>query len=155
MPGRLTVARLAKLSGVAPDTVRFYERRGLLPAPPRSPAGYRNYAERDLERLRFIRGSKELGLTLEQIADLLKIVGAEGAREQVQDLAVRRLRELEIKVAQLSAICVAIRQCVDGLTSGDPSAGLLIREAVLGTGSPKAEHAKGRVNGNAWSAAHV
>ena len=59
--------------GVRPDTIRYYERVGLLPSPDRSPNGYRSYGEIDVERLRFIRGAQRLGLKLRDIRELLAI----------------------------------------------------------------------------------
>ena len=58
----LTIGAFAKAVGVRPDTIRYYERNGLLPHPARSSAGYRLYAESDLERVRFIRKAQQLGL---------------------------------------------------------------------------------------------
>jgi DNA-binding transcriptional MerR regulator len=60
----LTVSTLAKQAGVRPDTIRYYERAGLLPPPARSPAGYRQYDAATIDRLHFIRGAQRLGLRL-------------------------------------------------------------------------------------------
>ena len=62
----MNIGHLAELAGVNVDTVRYYERQGLLPPAARTGSGYRQYDEPDLERLRFIRRSKELGFTLAQ-----------------------------------------------------------------------------------------
>ena len=66
-----TIGELAEAAGVAVDTVRFYERRGLLPAPPRTASGYRQYDDDALDRLRFILRAKELGFTLAEIDGLM------------------------------------------------------------------------------------
>jgi DNA-binding transcriptional MerR regulator len=71
--GALTVSTLARQVGIRPDTVRYYERAGLLPPPLRSPAGYRQYDPATADRLRFIRGAQRLGLRLREIADLLAV----------------------------------------------------------------------------------
>jgi len=63
----MTIGRLAEQAGVNIDTIRYYERNGLLPAPQRRASGYREYALADIERLRFIRRSKALGFTLAEI----------------------------------------------------------------------------------------
>lgn len=68
----LTIGRLAKRAGFSVETVRFYGRRGLLPEPSRNSAGYRCYAPEDVDRLRFIRRAKELGFSLDDIAELLR-----------------------------------------------------------------------------------
>jgi MerR family transcriptional regulator, copper efflux regulator len=74
----LTIGRLAKQAGVNIDTIRYYERNGLLPPPLRRASGYREYAAADVARLSFIRRSKELGFTLAEIAELLSLTGARG-----------------------------------------------------------------------------
>jgi hypothetical protein len=65
-PGRLTVRALATAVGITADAVRFYERRGLLPAPERTPAGYRSYTPAAIERLRFIQGASGSGCACER-----------------------------------------------------------------------------------------
>ena len=69
----LTVAHVARRAGVSPHTVRYYDRVGLLKAASRTGAGYRDYSEDALERLRFIRDAQRLGLRLQDIRDLLEI----------------------------------------------------------------------------------
>jgi DNA-binding transcriptional MerR regulator len=71
--GRLTVKRLADAAGVRPDTVRYYEKVGLLPPPVRTAAGYRAYEPGMAERLHFIQGAQRLGLSLAEIRDLLAV----------------------------------------------------------------------------------
>ena len=69
----LTIGKLARASRVNIETIRFYERKGLLPNPPRSEAGYRLFPEETLERVRFIRNAKELGFSLKEISELLSL----------------------------------------------------------------------------------
>ena len=69
----LRVAEVAVRTGVKPDTVRFYEKEGLLPKPPRSPSGYREYDETIIERMQLIRGAQAAGLRLADIRQLLEI----------------------------------------------------------------------------------
>ena len=64
--GTFKIGELAAAAGVGRDTIRYYERSGLLPAPDRTAAGYRLYGDADLDRLNFIRSAQELGFTLEQ-----------------------------------------------------------------------------------------
>lgn len=99
----MTIGELARRAQVNIQTVRYYERRGLLPAPHRTPAGYRQYAEAALDRLRFIRRGQELGFTLTEIAELLALrldphtTAAEvktRAEEKLVDID-RRLHDLE------------------------------------------------------------
>ena len=70
MSGTFTIGALAQAAGVNLETIRFYERSGLLPAPQRSAAGYRHYQAMDVRRLRFIRRGRELGFSLEEIRSL-------------------------------------------------------------------------------------
>ncbi len=72
MPG-LTIGKLAQRAGIAVQTIRFYERRGLIPDPPRKASGYRQYPAGTLRRLRFIRRAKELGFSLREIEELLAL----------------------------------------------------------------------------------
>jgi DNA-binding transcriptional MerR regulator len=74
-PQGLHIGQLAKLAGVRPDTVRFYEREGLLPRPERSAAGYRVYDQAAVKRLRFIRRAQTLGFSLDEIRHILSLRG--------------------------------------------------------------------------------
>ena len=74
-PQGLHIGQLAKLAGVRPDTVRFYEREGLLPRPERSAAGYRVYNEAAVKRLRFIKQAQALGFSLDEIRRILSLRG--------------------------------------------------------------------------------
>src|SRR5262247_4308641 len=67
----LSLGALARDAGVNPETIRYYERRGLLPEPPRTPAGYRQYSAADAERVALILRAKDLGFTLAEIGELL------------------------------------------------------------------------------------
>jgi DNA-binding transcriptional MerR regulator len=69
----LKVSDIANQAGVSPDAVRYYEKGGLLPPAPRSPSGYREYDGSAAERIRFIKGAQEMGLTLAEIKELLEI----------------------------------------------------------------------------------
>lgn len=71
--GSLTVSKLADLVEVAPDTIRYYEKEGLIPEPERSVSGYRLYTEAAAERIRFIRNGQAMGLKLAQIKELLEM----------------------------------------------------------------------------------
>ncbi len=68
-----TISELGREVGVKPDTIRYYERAGLLPSPDRNSSGYRVYGDEDLQRLRFVRGAQRLGLRLRDIRELLAI----------------------------------------------------------------------------------
>ncbi|QSB04030.1 MerR family transcriptional regulator [Natronoglycomyces albus] len=98
----MTVGQLATTIGVSADTVRFWEREGLLPAPRRSSAGYRLYQEDSIDRLRFIRTCQRLGLTLADIAQLLQVRDTGRCPcESAEGLLARRLAEVEDEIRRL------------------------------------------------------
>lgn len=109
------IGHAARAAGVAVDTVRYYERQGLLAPAARSVSGYRQYGTADIERLRFIRKAKALGFTLDDIAELLNLQDGGGSREQVRACAHHRIADLDRKVRELTAIRDALvgleRQC--------------------------------------------
>ena len=108
----ITIGMLARDSGVNLETIRFYERSGLLPAPQRSPAGYRHYQPEDVRRLRFIRRGRELGFSLEEIRSLLELAAHPESpcasadrmvREHLDGIATR-IRDLQNMQAELSKL---------------------------------------------------
>lgn len=101
----LTIGRLASETGTTVETVRYYERAGLIPAPARTEGNYRSYRAQDLERLRFIRRTRDLGFTLAEVRALLEMAG-ERERDcgTVDALASRHLEEIDRKIADLTAL---------------------------------------------------
>lgn len=95
----LTIGRLAKSAGVHVETVRYYQRRGLIEEPPRPARGHRLYPAETLKRLLFIRRAQELGFTLEEIAGLLALGG--GHCREVQAIAEHKLAAVRAKLADL------------------------------------------------------
>ena len=112
MQQTITIGRLAKLAGVNIDTVRYYERNGLLPAPPRRASGYREYGAADVDRLLFIRRAKELGFTLAESAELLSL-SAGGSVQDVKRKAEERLAEVKRKVAELKRVQRGLEKLID------------------------------------------
>jgi Hg(II)-responsive transcriptional regulator len=108
----MTIGKLAKKAEVGVDTVRFYERQGLLPTPHRTDSGYRLYSPDDVDRLRFIRRAKTLGFSLEDIAELLQLNSATGDRADVKRLSQQRLENIELKIRELTAIRDALASLV-------------------------------------------
>lgn len=112
----LTVSKLADRVGTSADTVRYYERIGLLPEPDRSPSGYRVYDEDAVERVQFIKYAQRFGLRLEEIGELLEI------RERglcpcghTRRLLERRLAELDHDMAAMARLRRDIAQMLDEL----------------------------------------
>lgn len=100
-----TISQVAAQVGVRPGTIRYYERVGLLASPDRSPNGYRSFGEKDVERLRFIRGAQRLGLRLRDIRELLAILD-KGACPcgHTAMLVNRRLADLDTQIASLKRL---------------------------------------------------
>lgn len=100
-----TVSRLAESAGVSPDTVRYYEREGLIPEARRSASGYRIYQEDAVRRLRFIRGSQRIGLRLREIKGLLEVMDRGLCPcGHASDLVTARMAEVDEKIAELRAL---------------------------------------------------
>lgn len=97
------IGELAARSGVTPDTLRYYERLGLLSPPRRTSGGFRVYPPHTLERLQFIKQAQTLGLTLREIRDLVTYQEQGGLRRcrQVRDLLRTKLAELQARLAEL------------------------------------------------------
>ena len=112
----LKIGELAREAGVGVETIRFYERRGLLREPPRRPSGYRQYRPTEVKRLRFIRRAKELGFSLAEILELLELNAEEPGscgriRRQLADKAdvvdkrIRDLRRVRAALVELRSLC--------------------------------------------------
>ena len=104
----LTRSQLAKMSGVGVEALRFYEKRGLLPEPPRGDNGYRYYPASSVQRLQFLQRAKELGFTLDEVGELLSLHEHSGDSGDVKALAEEKLNELDKKLADLQRIRTAL-----------------------------------------------
>ena len=94
----LTIGTVAKRAGVPIDTIRYYEREGLLPEPLRRASGYRSYNETAIRQLRFIRRAKDLGFTLEEIRDLLALSSdRRGGVKAVRKRTEQRLASIDAR----------------------------------------------------------
>ncbi len=96
---------LAQLVGISPDTLRLYERKGLLPCPPRSANGYRLYSPEVVDRIRLIRATLSIGFTLDELANILVLRDGEGAPcKHVRELAGAKLASLDRYIRQLAEL---------------------------------------------------
>lgn len=101
----LTTSAVATQAGVNIETVRYYERRGPLPEPPRRPSGYRRYGDEHVRRIRFIRRAQELGFTLSEIGELLALqVEPGGTSRAVKTLTQQKITEIKAKIHDLTRI---------------------------------------------------
>ena len=104
----LTIGTLARQGGVGVETIRYYQRRGLLPTPRRGD-GVRRYGEDALKRLRFIRSAQAAGFTLEQVGELLAL-DASHDRARARSLANARIADLDAKIGELEKARDALRK---------------------------------------------
>lgn len=124
----MQIGELAKLAGVAVDTVRYYERQGLLPLPSRKLSGYRRYESDDVLRLRFIRRAKVLGFSLEEIAGLLDLSARRsGDMADLKQAAELRLQSLEGRIVELQRV----RDGLKALVTSCPGHGALAACPIL------------------------
>jgi MerR family copper efflux transcriptional regulator len=114
-----SIGQVARLSGVGVETVRFYEREGLLEEPARRSSGYRQYAEEVVKQIYFIKRAQQLGFSLKEIRELLTLrVDAETSCEQVKERAATKLAEVEQKIVELQQMRQALLQ-VASLCAGE------------------------------------
>ena len=107
----LSIGQVARLSGVGVETMRFYEREGLLEEPPRRASGYRQYSEQVVQRLHFIQRAKRLGFSLKEINELLLLrVDAQTSCEEVRQRTEAKLAEVERKLVELQRMRQALLQ---------------------------------------------
>lgn len=116
----MTISQLARSAGVGVETVRYYQRRGLLPdpRPQRTGAsGIRHYGLDEARRLRFIRSAQAAGFTLEEVAELLRL-DASGDRPRARAMARARIAELDARIAELEkarqSLARLARECAAG-----------------------------------------
>ena len=99
---------LAAAVGVTIETLRYYERRGLLSAPARSPGGHRDYGPDAVTLLRVVKAAQRLGFTLDEIADLLAVGAHRGPRPGLRDSAVAKLADVDARIAALQTMRAAL-----------------------------------------------
>lgn len=115
----MRIGELARATGTKVETIRFYEGEGLIPVPARTSSNYRDYDRRHLDRLSFIRRSRDLGFTLGQVRVLLRLADNEQRPcEEVDEIAREQLDQVDRKIADLQALKVElsglISQCRQG-----------------------------------------
>lgn len=113
LDGKLLIGQLARKTGLNITAVRFYERRGLLPAVDRTPSGYRLYPPAAVDRLMFIRRAKALGFSLEEIIELLSLNQDPAIYcQDVRDRAAMKMADIEHRIEQLQRIHAALNELV-------------------------------------------
>ncbi|WP_351231251.1 heavy metal-responsive transcriptional regulator [Streptomyces sp. NPDC002133] len=118
----MRTGELAAASGLTAKTIRFYEDAGLLPEPPRTPGGYRDYPPQSAHRLAFIRDAQSAGLTLAEIRSILTLRDSgEAPCAHVTDLIEQHLADIERRMAELRKTRTALRGLAQRAAATDPS----------------------------------
>lgn len=119
------IGEAARRSGVGVETIRYYERTGVVPAPGRSASGRRAYREQDISRLRFIRRCRDLGFPLSDCKSLAGLAGDGLACTQAQQLGRKHLEAIQAKRAELDRLEAALAHLMQACGSGRESCSLL------------------------------
>lgn len=114
------ISEAAEAAGVNVETLRYYERRGLLQQPHRPAAGYRDYSDEAVRIVRFIKQAQDLGFTLDEIEELIRLRGTTArGRQRVRAVAERTLAELQNKIAQLRDMETVLRRLIAACREGN------------------------------------
>ena len=137
----LSIGTLAKRTGTKVQTIRYYEQIGLMPEPGRTEGGQRRYGDVDLDRLAFIRHSRQLGFSLGAIRELLELSDSpERSCAEVDAVAQKQLREVEARISRLEALRAELRRMI-GECSADRVADCRILEVLRNHEECLADHA--------------
>jgi len=129
--GHITTSELAKRSGVNLETIRYYERVGLLPKPPRSGGGYRQFSPESVRRVRFIKRTRELGFSLNEIKELLALrIAAGSTRVDVRKRAEAKIVDIEGKVQHLRTMRKALVRLTESCCGSGPASDCPILESL-------------------------
>ena len=132
----LTTSQLARKAGVNVETLRYYERRGLIPEPPRRDSGYRQYSQDDVARIQFIKRAKDLGFTLQEVQELLDLrVDPDTPCIMVKRRADLKIIDIEAKLQSLKRIKKALNKLAAACSGRGPVGDCPILEALGGDGA--------------------
>lgn len=119
----MRIGTVAEMTGISAQTIRFYERRGLLPDPRRDPNGYRQYDEEFVRRIDFIRSAQRTGLTLAEISGVLAVRDEDLAPcDHLTGVLIRKLDEVRERQRQLAQLKAELERLLEGSTRLDPAA---------------------------------
>jgi MerR family mercuric resistance operon transcriptional regulator len=131
----LTIGQLAKNAGVNVETIRYYERRQLIPEPPRRESGYRQYTADFVVRIQFIKRAQELGFSLNEIAELLALrIDSETTCSEVRKHAEAKIANIEGKIQTLQSMKQALVELVQVCNENGTTGECPILEALEGKG---------------------
>lgn len=115
---RMTIGQVAKQTGVSVETIRYYEKEGLITEPERSPSGYRQYPAETLKRVLFIQRAKEVGFTLKEVNDLLSLQNRpEACCGDILDKAASKVEQIEAKIHELQRMKLALQHLTSDCVS--------------------------------------
>ena len=127
----LTIGKVARLAGVGVETIRFYEREGLIEGPPRGPSGYRQYPGETVTRIRFIKRAKELGFSLKEIKELLELrIDPETTCADIRTRADAKINDIDEKVTTLRKMKAALERLTAACRGRGPTSECPILEAL-------------------------
>jgi len=127
----LSIGQVARRAGVGVETVRFYEREGLLEEPPRRASGYRQYSEHVVKRIHFIKRAQQLGFSLKEITELLLLrVDGQTSCEEVKQHTEAKIAEVERKVIELQRMRQALLQVAAVCTGEGPASACPMLDAL-------------------------
>ncbi len=119
-PTEILIGGLSKATGCNIETIRYYERIGLMPKPSRTPGGRRIYEEPHVRRLTFIRRGRELGFTLDEVRGFLRLVdGGHYTCEEVRTITLDHLAEVKQKIADLKRVAAVLKGMADECAGGE------------------------------------
>lgn len=127
----LTIGQVARQAGIGVETVRFYEREGLIEEPDRRASGYRQFEEAVVDRLRFIREAKELGFTLKEIKELLSLkLDPRSSCAEVKERAEAKIDDIEEKIRMLQRMKRALGKLTKACSGNGPASECPILESL-------------------------
>lgn len=127
----LSIGQVARRAGVGVETVRFYEREGLLEEPPRRTSGYRQYSEQVVKRIHFIKRAQKLGFSLKEITELLTLrVDGQTSCEEVKGRTEAKIAEVERKLIELQRMRQALLQVATLCTGEGPASACPMLDAL-------------------------
>lgn len=133
----LTIGRLAQAAGVGVETIRYYQREGLIAEPPRPVTGFRRYSAATLARLRFIQRAKQQGFSLAEIGQLLEL--GDGCCGRTQALAENKLALVRAKQRDLAAMAQALEDALAACQDNPADAACPLVQSLAGDDASQAE----------------
>lgn len=121
----MTIGQVAKQSGVGVETIRFYQKQGLIPEPPRPPNGFRKYPVEVIRKIRFIRSAKDLGFSLKDIAELMSFRNQEDPCCDVKRMAGQKLAEIRTRIASFQRLAEALDSLIQECDQGTGGCSIL------------------------------